>query len=54
MYKRKSIDTKFDKTFHTYWCGKHGFQTKTVQTTGKEKGSRFLKSDRDSTKVEPW
>ena len=39
IYIRKSVDTNFDKTFHNCWCGKHGFQTRTVQTTGKEKGS---------------
>ena len=54
MYKRKSIDTKFDKTFHTCCCGKHGFQTRTIQTTKKKKCLRFLKSDRGSTEVEPW
>ena len=53
MYKRKSIDTKFDKTFHTCCCGKHGFQTRTIQTTKKKKRLRFLKSDRGSTEVEP-
>ena len=31
----------------------HGFQTQTVQRTGEEKGSRFLKSDRGSIEVEP-
>ena len=37
IYLRKSVDTNFDKTFHNCWCGKHGFQTRTVQTTGKRK-----------------
>ena len=60
--KPKSFFSKFLKTYpnflpknHLFLTQQkqHGFQTQTVQRTGEEKGSRFLKSDRGSIEVEP-